>query len=106
MKFRKSDRVFTHIEYTNSTFSPLLRRIANHLPPNERKPAKAKSGRLHPNVIISDDEALVLLRRVRDGECLAVVARGAGVKPATLRQWNAGVMRPHLIRQIDMERVA
>lgn len=103
MKFRKSDRIFIHTEYANSAFSPLLRRIANQLPPNERKPPKAKPARHSYNVAVSDDEALRLLRRIVRGERLVEVARGANLRPATLRQWHAGVMRPHLMRQIDAE---
>lgn len=103
---RKSGRFYSHMEYTNSTFSPVLRRIANRLPPNERKPTRQKSDRRHYNVLVSDDDALALLRRIRKGERIASVAREAGIASNTLRQWHMGLMRPHLARLLDMEAAA
>lgn len=104
---RSSDRLFGHVESTRSMFSPLLRRLANSLPPNERKPSRAprkNGGNL--NIKVSDADALALLRRIAGGESLRNVARSASINENTLRQWHEGTTRPGLARQIERERTA
>jgi hypothetical protein len=85
-------------------FNPSLRRIANRLPPNERVKPKAfrKTGGSW-NVKVSDADALLLLRRVANGESLADVASSASLNENTLRQWYEGINRPALRQQLDRE---
>lgn len=104
---RSSDRMPGHVESNRSIFSLSLRKLANRLPPNERKKAREprKTGG-NWNVKVSDADALALLRRIDRGESLTNVAQSASIRECTLRQWFTGTNRPSLARQIEKERAA
>ena len=105
-KRRSSDRFVGHVEHANSAFSPLVRSIANQLPPNERIRHKAQKPRREWTSNIPEDTAFHLLQRIADGETVASVARSASINDATLRNWYEGVNRPDLRRRLDLERGA
>lgn len=102
-KRRASDRGFAHIEYANNAFSPLVRRIANHLPPNERVRAKKRDSTKKWTAPISEEAVMDLLRRIARGESIERVASSASVSPTTLRNWYEGLTRPALRMRLDSE---
>lgn len=55
------------------------------------------------NLVLSDADALVLMRRVCDGETMLSVAKSVGFGWTTISHWMNGLKRPHLLAQLQRE---
>ena len=61
----------------------------------------ARSGDRHYMSILSDEEALIGMRRVINGEKMSKVAKDIGISYATFSNWLRGEDRPYLIKWLN-----
>lgn len=93
---------YTHTERLRGRLvTPLLRRIANQLPPTERKVAIEKCPRQTSAMRISDETVVTILVRHLRGESIVALGKEFGVSKGVIGQWKSGVARAHLLDQAE-----
>jgi transposase-like protein len=60
-------------------------------------------GQNHYLVTVSDDDAIVAMRRARNGETHYKIAKELGVSQDTFSFWMRGVKRPYLLARLEQE---
>lgn len=71
---------------------------------NQWKMNGAISGEKHYRSKLADDDAIVAMRRVLDGESMTSVAYETGMSHASLSMWISGKHRPDLLRKLRGEK--
>lgn len=64
------------------------------------KSTGAAHGARHYNAVLTDDEALTVMRRVQAGESTLSLEREVGVSHTTISFWMRGLKRPYLFKRL------